>query len=288
MAKKKTTRRSGRKKNSRASHKVSIENNRTSRASETLAEVETEAPSHVLVCNTSDQKSKKKTKPLIQTPQEITPLQQEPDSTHPAQADMSDISSELTRVHEGDVAVRHHIFQRLWDRVTGYFFISDDENHWRHHANPWSVWTSLSCLPLLVLAIYSRQWWGIYSWGAVVLAILWLWLNPRIFSVPKTTRCWASYAVFGERIWFHRYDRKDTESPMPRIPAHHFVAIYALSTLMLINAVFLAFALIDLKLTQIVLATVIQVMAHLWFYDRMVWLYTDMYGEDPLYESWVY
>jgi hypothetical protein len=35
-----------------------------------------------------------------------------------------------------------------------------DDRVWRRHANPWSGWTRVTVLPLLVLAIWSRVWIG--------------------------------------------------------------------------------------------------------------------------------
>ncbi|CUH46203.1 hypothetical protein RUA4292_00368 [Ruegeria atlantica] len=39
---------------------------------------------------------------------------------------------------------------------------------WLRHANPWSVWTRvLTPLPLLALAIWSREWIDNWAWVAV-------------------------------------------------------------------------------------------------------------------------
>jgi hypothetical protein len=43
--------------------------------------------------------------------------------------------------------------------------MSMDDRVWRRHANPWSGWTRVTALPLLVLAIWSRVWIG---WWAVL------------------------------------------------------------------------------------------------------------------------
>src|SRR5687767_10226355 len=88
-----------------------------------------------------------------------------------------------------------------------------DEGTWARHANPWSVWTRYTVLPLLMLAIWSRVWLGWWSIVPVLLTLLWAWLNPRLFPVPSSTNNWASMAVLGERVWMNR-------GKVP-LPQHH-------------------------------------------------------------------
>ncbi len=88
-----------------------------------------------------------------------------------------------------------------------------DEATWMRHANPWSVWTRNTALPLLVFAVWSRIWLGWSSLLLVLAALLWIFFNPRIFSPPVSTNTWASRGVLGERVWLNR-DR------VP-IPPHH-------------------------------------------------------------------
>lgn len=62
-----------------------------------------------------------------------------------------------------------------------------DEATWERHANPWSVWTRFTAWPLLALAVWSRVWlrrWAIFP---IAVAVLWTWLNPRIFDRPRST-----------------------------------------------------------------------------------------------------
>ncbi|HZD43564.1 MAG TPA: DUF6653 family protein, partial [Methanomicrobiales archaeon] len=68
----------------------------------------------------------------------------------------------------------------LEEKISALFLLDDET--WMRHASPWSVWTRFTALPLLVLAFWSRVWLG---WGAlapVILALLWTYYNPRIFS----------------------------------------------------------------------------------------------------------
>ena len=84
---------------------------------------------------------------------------------------------------------------------------------WENHANPWSVWTRYLGLPLLVISVWSRIWWGWWSILPITMVMIWIWINPRIFPKPKTTQNWSSKAVLGERVWLNQ-----KEIP---IPQHH-------------------------------------------------------------------
>jgi hypothetical protein len=66
------------------------------------------------------------------------------------------------------------------------------ETIWLRHANPWSVYSRIPCLPLICLAIWSRIWLGWWAMGPLLLSILWVWVNPRIFPAPKYLNSWAS------------------------------------------------------------------------------------------------
>jgi len=88
-----------------------------------------------------------------------------------------------------------------------------DDVTWERHANPWSVWTRFTALPLVILAVWSRAWLGRRAVVPVALSLLWTWINPRIFSKPRSTDNWASKGVLGERVWMNR-------KKVP-IPEHH-------------------------------------------------------------------
>jgi len=55
------------------------------------------------------------------------------------------------------------IHMTLEERISSAFRM--DEETWLRHANPWSVWTRLTALPLLVAAFWSREWVG---WWAII------------------------------------------------------------------------------------------------------------------------
>ena len=58
---------------------------------------------------------------------------------------------------------------------------------WARHANPWSVWTRMATLPVLLLALWSRAWIGWWALLPVAAVLVWTWLNPRLFPPPRTT-----------------------------------------------------------------------------------------------------
>jgi hypothetical protein len=103
-------------------------------------------------------------------------------------------------------------------RVASLFGLKGD--NWMRHANPWSVWTRFAVLPLLILAVWSRDWIGWWSLVPLVLSLVFMVVNPLLFPTPRSTRNWASKAVFGERIWA---DRNTVELPeqfrTSRVPA---------------------------------------------------------------------
>jgi len=155
-----------------------------------------------------------------------------------------------------------------------------DDKTWRRHANPWSVFTRTSALPLIVLAVWSRVWFGWWSLPFIAFSLLWTWLNPRIFRQPKTTNHWASKGVFGERVWLNRKN-------VP-VPEHHRTFPNILSVVGGVGTLFLVWGVILLDLWPTIFGIVVAILSKYWFLDRMVWLYEDMKDADPEYQSWLY
>ena len=155
-----------------------------------------------------------------------------------------------------------------------------DDKTWRRHANPWSVFTRTSALPLIVLAVWSRVWLGWWSIPFIALSILWTWLNPRIFRQPKTTNHWASKGVFGERVWLNRKN-------VP-VPERHRNFPNILSVVSAVGTLVVVWGVIMLDLWPTIFGIVVAILSKYWFLDRMVWLYEDMKDADPEYQSWLY
>jgi hypothetical protein len=163
-------------------------------------------------------------------------------------------------------------------RIAAAFRMSDEV--WERHANPWSVWSRFTALPFLVLAIWSRAWIGRWAVVPTAAALLWTWLNPRLFPRPASTDNWASKAVLGERVWLNR-------ETIP-IPPGQRTLPHLLNVVSGIGAVLVVWGLIARAVWPTVLGTVLAYLGKLWFVDRMVWLYEEMKDADPRYRSWLY
>jgi hypothetical protein len=148
------------------------------------------------------------------------------------------------------------------------------------HANPWSGWTRLVSLPLLILAVWSRVWIGGFAVVPVAAVLVWIWVNPRLFPPPRSTRAWISRAVLGERVWINR-------RAVP-VPTHHAVAPHLLSVVALLGAAVLIGGLVLLHPWLTALGFTLAFGAKLWFVDRMVWLHADMKDATPEYRSWLF
>jgi hypothetical protein len=154
-----------------------------------------------------------------------------------------------------------------------------DEQTWERHASPWSVWTRVASLPLLLAAIWSHAWLGLWALAPVALVILWLWLNPRLFPAPARTDTWSARATFGERVWLNR-------KAVP-IPDHHAGAANILTA---VSAAGFVVALVGAVLNDwlpTVAGGLIAWFAKMWFCDRMVWLYDEMKNTHPPYAQWL-
>ncbi|MEM9543067.1 MAG: DUF6653 family protein [Cyanobacteria bacterium P01_E01_bin.42] len=160
-----------------------------------------------------------------------------------------------------------HFFQ-MTDRV------------WERHANPWSVWTRYLSLPFLIVAIWSRVWWGWLTIAPIAMVLLWIWLNPRLFPKPQTTQNWTSKAVFGERVWLNR-------ATVP-IPKHHDPIIIFTNTVNAIGFLICTWGLITIELWPTCLGLSWVILGKTWFLDRMVWLYEEMKEKHLPYRDWLY
>lgn len=167
---------------------------------------------------------------------------------------------------------------QLGKKIAQSFNLTGD--NWQKHSNPWSVWTRNLSLPMLILAFWSRVWIGWYCLIPIALAVLWTWINPRLFPAPKSTKNWASRAVLGERVWLNR-----KEVP---IPPHHSLMAKVLSTVASIGSLFVIFGVYVLQIWPTILGCTIIYAGKLWFLDRMVWLYLDMKDNIEEYDSWDY
>lgn len=155
-----------------------------------------------------------------------------------------------------------------------------DEKARRRHTNPWSVLTRISTIPLLGLSFWSRVWLGWWSLAPIIIVIIWLWLNPRIFLEPKSTKNWASKVVLGEWV---RMNRKKTP-----VPKHHILLPNIITAIGIIGLILFIYGLVGLHLWLTIIGGIVMIMSKLWYADRVVWLYEDMKDTTLEYKSWLY
>lgn len=137
---------------------------------------------------------------------------------------------------------------------------------WLRHANPVSVWTRFAALPLIILAIWSRDWIGWLSLVPITLSVVWMAVNPLFFRPPKSTDNWASKSVLGERIW--------TESDRATLPRHFRTQWATVAQLyQTVGLGILTYGLIVLDPLATVAGLFITQGGKAWFLDRMVLLY---------------
>lgn len=146
-----------------------------------------------------------------------------------------------------------------------------DDEGWARHANPWSGWTRFTtCLPLLVLAIWSRAWLGWWCLVPVAIAVLWIWINPRVFGPARDDRAWITKGVLGERFWSGRVDYP--------VPDRHRTLPHVLNLAAVVGVPFVAWGLVALDPWPVAMGMVLIIGGKLWYIDRMALLYEDVVG----------
>jgi hypothetical protein len=181
----------------------------------------------------------------------------------------------IARQHEGDEAGARTVGKRLATR-----FGLEDDGGWERHTNPASVWTRFAALPLLVVAIWSRDWIGWWSLVPIALSLVWMVVNPKFFGPPRSTRNWASQSVLGERIYVQR-DRLD-------LPPQHTSIVPTLIQLgQVAGLVLLVLGLVTLDPVATLFGLVVVEMGKLWYLDRMVLLFDDVKTRDE-FAAWDY
>lgn len=154
-----------------------------------------------------------------------------------------------------------------------------DDEAWAKHSNPLSVYSRFTCLPLLSLSIWSREYLGWFALAFIALALFWIWYNPRAFNAPKSTDNWASKGTFGERIFL----QKDTIA----IPEHHVRMAHLLTWLSTLGLPVFLYGLWINDLGIIFFGNYLLVFPKVWFVDRMNWIYEDMKDTNPEFMCWL-
>jgi len=142
-----------------------------------------------------------------------------------------------------------------------------DDATWARHANPWSVYSRMTILPLVALAVWSRIWIG---WGALIpvaACLIWTWINPRLFDRPARSAGWAAEGTFGERLFMDE---------AAETPPHHRRAVAILTVANVAGAVLLGYGLVALNPWVTLWGLTLTMGAKLWTFDRMVWLWREV------------
>ena len=154
-------------------------------------------------------------------------------------------------------------FTRFFEKI----MLMNDER-WKRHSNPWSVYTRFTILPLISLAFYSRMWITYYCLIPIIMSFIWIWLNPRVFPIPKKTYNWASMGTFGERIYLKR--------KINAIPKHHVLPAIILQIMAGLALPVFIYALYSLNVWALVLSNIWIMIFKACFVHRMVYLYKEM------------
>ncbi|MFD7659490.1 DUF6653 family protein [Actinosynnema sp. NPDC059797] len=156
------------------------------------------------------------------------------------------------------------------DRIAGAFRMDDEA--WRRHANPWSVWTRFAAIPALLVAVWSRTWIGWWSLLPIGAVVAWLFANPRVFPPVRTPESWAARGIFGERAWLRDRDL---------VPPDHRAVLRLLVVVGLAGFGLTAWGLVALEAWPAVFGSTVLVLAQLWRIDRFTRLWEHVDGHRP-------
>lgn len=144
-------------------------------------------------------------------------------------------------------------------------FSMDDES-WRRHANPWSVWTRIAALPFGLLAGWSRVWIGWWFLVPLALVVVWLFLNTRVFPAVSDDG-WAARGIYGERMWLEQPEL---------MPTTHRVVLRLLMAVGMVGGAIMIWGVVLLSPWPSVLGLVVLIMGQVWRIDRMGLVYGEV------------
>lgn len=165
------------------------------------------------------------------------------------------------------------------NKISEFFGLND--HSWMKHSNPWSVATRFTVLPFGILAAWSRVWVEDWWYLALGISLIWMFINPHLFSKPRSTKNWASRCVLGERIYIRR-DKID-------LPLHHKTPVFQVANITAgIGLLMSIYGVVILSLPYIFIGIFLTIIGKCWFLDRMVWLYLDVKDDYKEFKSWDY
>ncbi len=151
-----------------------------------------------------------------------------------------------------------------FDGIARFFGMSDEA--WRRHANPWSVYTRFAAIPAMILAIWSRVWFGWWALVPVAIVIIWLMVNPHIFAPVSASHGWAARGIYGERYWLE--NRRD-------LSRSQLLAFRRLAIPGFVGLGLLAWGLVALSIWPTLMGAFLVTATQLWRIDRLGRLYDD-------------
>jgi len=125
------------------------------------------------------------------------------------------------------------------------------EKTWERHANPWSGWSRVLSMPLIALGLYVHNFWVL---GA---AVVWLFINPVVFSKPQSIDNWMSRGVIGEQLYYS--DGKKFKRDLPTLLNVLNIPVFIL---------FIYFGW-EQQLMAMIFAGLLTMTIKFWFIDRM-------------------
>ncbi|MCP2245841.1 DUF6653 family protein [Lentzea aerocolonigenes] len=144
-----------------------------------------------------------------------------------------------------------------------------DDEAWRRHANPWSVWTRFAAIPAMLLAIWSRTWIGAWCLVPIFVVVVWLWLNVKVFPPVSAPRSWTERGIYGERAWLEK---------RVAIPPDHRAVLRLLVAAGSVGFALIIWGLVALQVWPTVFGATLVVGAQLWRIDRFGWLWERVNG----------
>lgn len=150
-------------------------------------------------------------------------------------------------------------------------FVRMSDEHWRRHANPWSVWTRMLGLAPIIGSLWFRDTLGWWTVAILVASVGWMWLNPRAFRAVTTPRSWAEMGIYGEKMWV---DKAPAARP-------HRAAITRIALVAVPGTALLAWGLYALSGWPVLFGLALILLSQMWQIDRFVQIYRDSRRQEP-------
>ena len=144
-----------------------------------------------------------------------------------------------------------------------------EDTFWSRHANPKSGWSRVPTGPVLMYAVYRR------NWRLLLAGLAWAALNPFLFPPPESEDAWMTRAVLAERWWVREKHNSTVGLGYPNVcnTAGALAFCYAL------------YAAVRRRPVGTTLATATAVALKFWWLRVLVRRYDDRpYVFDPEYE----